>query len=171
MLAGVQIRDSVPEPQRHRPVGPAQPTQWRVDPKLPTLKGAAAVIVALVALFVTNDRVGLILGLLAAVGLCLWAARDALVPVRLAADTEGVTVVVGVARRRRLAWAQIDRVRVDRQQRYGLRTEYLELDAGEELHMLSAHDLGVPAEEAADVLARLRGQARRAGGGHDTQHD
>ena len=65
-------------------------------------------------------------------GLAGWALRDLIAPVRLAADADGVTVVTGFARRRRhLPWAQIERVRVDRRDRLGLRSEMLEIDAGD----------------------------------------
>jgi hypothetical protein len=45
---------------------------------------------------------------------------------------------------------------VDRRERRGLRTELLEIDAGESLHLFSVHDLGVPPEEVADALTALR---------------
>jgi hypothetical protein len=80
-------------------------------------------------------------------------------PVRLRADAEGVTLIAGVARRRRLAWSQIERVRVDERHRLGLRTELLEIDTGDALHLFTEHDLGVP---PADVLAALAPLSRSA---------
>jgi hypothetical protein len=52
-----------------------------------------------------------------------------------------------------LAWSQLERVRVDQRLRLGLRTDMLELDAGEELFLLSRYDLGA---EPRDALAALR---------------
>jgi hypothetical protein len=97
-----------------------------------------------------------VLAAVAAVGLAGWALRDVLVPVRLAADPGGVTVVVGLAGRRRLAWSQIERVRVDRRERLGLRSELLELDAGDTLHLFSVHQLGAEPDEVAAALSALR---------------
>jgi hypothetical protein len=47
----------------------------------------------------------------------------------------------------------MERVRVDQRLRLGLRTDMLELDAGEELFLLSRYDLGA---EPRDALAALR---------------
>jgi hypothetical protein len=150
------------------PAGGGEPEQpadlpaiWRVDRKLPVLKLIAAAIIALSAAVLATDRAGLALAAAVVVGLALWAVRDLAVPVRLAADVDGLTLVEGVARRRRLTWSQIDRVRLDQHQRLGLRTEYLELDGGETLHLFSQYDLGVPPEEAAEVLAWLRDEHER----------
>jgi len=81
-----------------------------------------------------------------------WALRDWIIPVRLAADAEGLTVIAGLASRRRLPWSQIEHVRVDRRERLGLRSELLEVDAGESLFLFSAHELGA---EPSDVAAAL----------------
>ncbi|HEY0000857.1 MAG TPA: PH domain-containing protein, partial [Actinoplanes sp.] len=77
-------------------------------------------------------------------------------PVRLAADTDGVTVITGFAGRRRVAWAQIERVRVDRRTRRGLSSEMLELDAGDAIYLFSAHELGALPEDVVTTLADLR---------------
>lgn len=134
---------------------------WRVKPFLPVTKllGAVAVLVLAVA-FSQGDPVQWFLAIVVAIGLTGWALRDLLRPVRLTADQEGVTVVAGLLRRRRLAWAEIERVRVDRRERLGLRSELLELDAGDELYLFSVHELGAEPEEVAAALAELRTSAR-----------
>jgi hypothetical protein len=140
---------------------PRSPQPWRIKPVLPVTKllGAVALIV-LVAAFGEKDPVQWVLALIAAVALTLWALRDLIAPVRLAADPDGVTVVVGFAGRRRLPWAQIERVRVDRRDRRGLRNEFLELDAGDQLYLFSVHDLGTePADVAAELVALRTGQS------------
>ncbi|MCM4083018.1 PH domain-containing protein [Paractinoplanes hotanensis] len=131
--------------------------QWRIKPVLPVSKliGVVAVVVLAFA-FAGRDPVRWALAALVVVGLLGWAARDLLRPVRLAADAEGVTVVTGFARRRRLSWDQIERVRVDRRTHRGLRNEMLELDAGEAIYLFSANDLGALPEEVATALAELR---------------
>jgi len=131
--------------------------QWRIRPVLPVTKvvGAAAVVVLALA-FAGRDPVRWVLAAVVAVALAGWALRDLVVPVRLAADREGVIVTTGFARRRRLTWAQIERVRVDRTGRRGLRGELLELDAGEAIYLFSAHELGALPEDVAAALADLR---------------
>jgi hypothetical protein len=138
-----------------------EPIEWRVARKLPALKLAAAGVIALAAIGVASDPVALALGAIAAIGLALWAARDLAVPVRLAADIDGVTLVTGVARRQRLGWEQIERVRVDERQRRGLRSQMLELDARESLHLFSSYDLDAAPQDAAEALDALRTESRR----------
>jgi hypothetical protein len=130
---------------------------WRVKPVLPVTKllGAVAVLVLAVA-FSRRDPVQWFLAIVVAIGLTGWALRDVLRPVRLTADQEGLTVVAGLLRRRRLAWAEIERVRVDRRERLGLSSELLEVDAGDALYLFSVHQLGAEPEEVAAALAKLR---------------
>ena len=131
----------------------AEPLSWRVKPVLPVTKllGAVAVLV-LVAAFGQGDPVQWVLAAAVALGLTGWALRDLIVPVRLTADAEGLTVIAGLAGRRCLPWAQIERVRVDRRERLGLRSELLEVDTGESLYLFSAHELGAAPDEVASVL-------------------
>jgi hypothetical protein len=131
--------------------------QWRIKPVLPVTKlmGAVAVIVLAVA-FGSDDPVRWGIAIVAAIALTIWAVRDFLAPVRLAADATGVTVVAGFIRRRHLPWAAIERVRVDRRTHRGLRSEMLELDAGDAIFVFSAHDLGALPEDVAASLADLR---------------
>ncbi|WP_433372320.1 PH domain-containing protein [Actinoplanes sp. CA-142083] len=131
--------------------------QWRIRPVLPVTKlmGAVAVVVLAVA-FAGNDAIRWAIAGLAAILLALWALRDLIAPVRLAADTTGVTVVAGFARRRHLSWSEIERVRVDRRTHRGLRSEILELDTGDAIYLLSANDLGALPEDVVATLADLR---------------
>jgi Bacterial PH domain len=131
--------------------------QWRIKPVLPVTKsmGAVAVLV-LAAAFAGPDPIRWGLAVLAAAALAVWAVRDLLAPVRLAADVDGVTVIAGFARRRHLPWPQIERVRVDRRTHRGLRSELLELDAGDTVYLFSAHELGALPEDVAAELADLR---------------
>jgi hypothetical protein len=131
--------------------------QWRIKPVLPVTKGMGAVAVVVLAIaFAGRDPVRWALALVVGAVLAIWAARDLIAPVRLAADAAGITVITGFARRRRLPWAQIERVRVDVSSRRGLRSELLELDAGESIFLFSAHELGVLPEEVATALTDLR---------------
>jgi hypothetical protein len=131
--------------------------QWRVRPVLPVSKlmGAVAIVV-LAAAFAEGDPVRWVLAAVVAAGLTGWALRDLFLPVRLAADADGVTVLTGFARRRHLPWSQIERVRVEHTVRRGLRSELLEIDAGETIYQYGAHDLGALPEDVALKLSDLR---------------
>ena len=131
--------------------------QWRIKPVLPVTKGMGAVAVVVLAVaFAGRDPIRWALALVVGVVLAIWAVRDLVAPVRLAADAAGVTVITGFARRRHLPWAQIERVRVDVSSRRGLRSEFLELDAGESIFLFSAHELGALPAEVATALGDLR---------------
>lgn len=131
--------------------------QWRIKPVLPVTKlmGAVAVVVLAVA-FAGRDPVRWVLAAVVGVALVVWALRDLVAPVRLAADADGVTVISGFAGRRHLPWQHIERVRVDRRTHRGLRSEMLELDAGDALYLFSAHELGALPEDVAATLSDLR---------------
>jgi hypothetical protein len=131
--------------------------QWRIKPVLPVTKlmGAVAVLV-LAAAFGGPDPIRWGIAAAGAILLAVWAVRDLVAPVRLAADGAGVTVITGFARRRHLPWAQIERVRVDRRVHRGLRSEMLELDAGDAIFQFSTHDLGAQPDDVAAALADLR---------------
>ncbi|NYT93552.1 PH domain-containing protein [Salinispora sp. H7-4] len=128
--------------------------QWRVPVALPAVKaGGAGALVALGLLLADGDPVRLTLAVLAAAALLVWAARDLLVPVRLAVDPEGLTVVSGFAGRRRLPWSQVAEIRVDQRARLGRSNAALEVDAGETLHLFGRFDLDA---DPVDVAAQLR---------------
>ena len=140
------------------------PQPWRIRPVLPVTKliGAVAIVV-LVFAFGRGDPVQWFLAAAVGLGLAGWALRDLVAPVRLAADPDGVTVVVGFAGRRRLAWSEIERVRVDRRARAGVRTELLEVDAGDYLYLFSRYELGAEPEDVLASLQALRSSAHPSG--------
>ena len=136
------------------------PLQWRVRPVLPIAKLLGTVALAgLVVAFGRDDPVQWVIAIAVGGALIGWAVRDLIAPVRLSADTSGIVVVTGFARRRHVAWPQVERVRVDRRERLGLRNALLEIDTGETLHMLSAQELGADPEEVAEALNALRANA------------
>jgi hypothetical protein len=141
----------------------AGPTElhWRVSRGMSVLKAAGVLVFTLLALFSLGDRVRLVVAALAALVLAAYALRDVLAPVRLAADPDGVTVVAGFVGRRRLAWSQVERVRVDERRRLGVRSQLLEIDTGDSLHLFSQYDLDAPLGEVAEALVRLRAGGRR----------
>jgi hypothetical protein len=146
-----------------QPSDPAQPQElrWRVNPRLTAVKFAAAVVFLAAVFFFRSDPAGLAIGLAAALALGAFALRDVLVPVRLAADPTGVTVVNGFAGHRHLPWARIERIRVDERRRLGVRSQLLEIDTGDSLHLFSGYELSASCEEVAALLKDLRAQAAR----------
>jgi hypothetical protein len=131
--------------------------RWRVPPVLPVLKlGGAALLLVAGLLLAGSDRLALPLGMAAAAALAVWAARDLAAGDRLAADADGLTVVVGFAGRRRIPWSQVERVGVDRRSRRGVRAEQLEVDTGEAIHVFTRWDLGVAPQDAFDALRAAR---------------
>jgi Bacterial PH domain len=157
------------------------PQPWRIRRVLPAAKlfGAVAIVV-LVLVFGRDDPVQWFLAVAVGLGLAGWALRDLIAPVRLAADPDGVTVIAGFAGRRRLAWSQIERVRIDRRARLGVRTGLatgawsfgrrgesrktgmLEVDAGDNVYLFSRYDLGAEPEDVLASLLALR-SARPSG--------
>lgn len=126
---------------------------------LPVTKGLGAVaVLVLVFAFGREDPVQWVMAVAVAVALDAWALRDVVAPVRLAADREGITVVAGFARRRRLPWAQIEQVRLDRRERLGLPSEMLEVDADDALFLFSMHDLGADPHDVLAELEQLRAE-------------
>ncbi|HEU5110616.1 MAG TPA: PH domain-containing protein, partial [Micromonosporaceae bacterium] len=131
---------------------PIDADRWRVPPALPWLKLAGAAVLVLLGLTFGEDVIGWTISAVAAGGLAAWAARDLVAPVRLAADAAGIRIISGYAGTRVLPWERIERVRVDERTRLGLRSETLEIDAGDALHLLGRYDLNAP---LADVAERL----------------
>jgi hypothetical protein len=91
-------------------------------------------------------------GFVVAAVLAGYAVRDVVAPVRLSADSDGVTVVRGYAGHRRLAWSEIKRVRLDTMRR----APFLEIDADESLHLFSRYDLGMPPDQALAMIEQIR---------------
>ena len=133
--------------------------RWRVPWKVPAGKLVVAAIIAGLALLVAGPRWQAAVAAAVVVGLALWAVRDLVAPVRLAADPAGLTVATGFAGRRRLAWSQVERVRVDVRRR----SRMLEVDIGDHLYLYSRYDLDADLDTVAGRLEQLRLGARSAG--------
>lgn len=143
-------------PQRSDRAVDSGTTEWRVPPAVPAVKLilAAALVVATVTL--GRDLISAIVGLAVGAGLGLSGLRDVLVPVRLAAGPDGLTVTAGFGSRRQYPWAQVERVRVDDRRRLLGRSVLLEIDVASDLYFLGRYDLGVHPVEAMDALGTLR---------------
>jgi hypothetical protein len=148
------FQPSTPQPAQQPP---ATALRWRVSAGFAALKGCAAIGLLLAGVFGAQDRRMLTAAVVATAILAVYALRDFVAPVRLAADLEGLTVVSGYAGRRRIDWSQVERMRVDARSRGGLRSELLEIDAGEHLFLLSRYDLNAHPVDVYEELLRLRG--------------
>jgi hypothetical protein len=137
----------------------AGPLRWRVNSGLTALKIGGVVLFLLAAALGAADPFGFAIGVGAALVLGAFALRDLLAPVRLSADPTGVTVVAGFAGQRHLAWNEIERIRVDERRRLGARSQLLEIDAGESLHLFSGYELGASCAEVAELLESMRTRA------------
>lgn len=136
--------DATPTPDR---------VEWRVRPAATVLKGVGAVAFVGAGLWAgRTDRVGLAIGLAGAVVLAALALRDLVLSVSLAADREGVTVR-GVLGHHRVPWSEVERIRVDRRSRRGIRSELVEIDCDTELHLFGRTQLG--GADCADVVRQL----------------
>ena len=149
---------------RPDPTGTPAPTRWGVPVTLPVVKLAGAVLlVAAGLLFGDGDTVRPAVATLAAFGLAAWALRDLVAPVRLSLEPGGIAVIDGFAGRRRLDWTEIERIAVDTRPRLGLRTEILEIDTGEALHLFGRYDLGAMPEDVAARLLAARDESPATG--------
>jgi hypothetical protein len=135
--------------------------EWRVDKRLTWTKLVLAVLFLAGPWVVSAGALSRLVGLVAGAGLAVAGLRDVMAPVRLRADPAGVRVVSGFAGHRELRWQDLERVRLDSRSHLGIRSELLEIDAGESLHFFSRYDLGEPPVEALDRIRRLRGVGGR----------
>jgi hypothetical protein len=129
--------------------------RFGVPTRIIVAKLGAAAVLAIVALFAPN-RSQVVTGLIAAVGLGVYGLRDVLARERLRAGPDGVLAGRGLAGHSRLAWADIERVRIDSRNRLGARGHLLEIDAGEQIFLYSRFDLGVDPADAAIALESVR---------------
>lgn len=135
--------------------------RWRVPPGHVAVKGAAAAAVTALIVLYSHDPQFLLLAGAAAIGLNALALRDLVAPVRLAAGGDGITVVTGYARHRRIPWDRITAIRVDERRRLLLHTRMLEIETEDDLHLFSTFDLGADVHDVADDLYRLRARTSR----------
>lgn len=127
-------------------------TQWRVPLRVPVVKLAIAIALAVLGVTIGVDGWQRAAALVVAAGGVVWAIRDLVARVRLAADINGVTVVAGFAQKRRFAWPEVARVRVDTRRH----SRMLEVDVRDTLYLFSRYDLDDDLDEVAEHLERLR---------------
>ncbi|MGH8961742.1 MAG: PH domain-containing protein [Jatrophihabitantaceae bacterium] len=116
-----------------------------------TLATAAFAVLALVAAVLTGDPAGRLMFAGAALLLAAYTIADLLFWPRLAADSDGLVVRSPFAWTS-LPWADVEDVRADTRERLGLRSTTLEIDAGEQLIVLSRRALGADPARVADMV-------------------
>lgn len=129
------------------------------DRRLTAGSGVLAVIAAGIA-GTSGDPAARLLFAVAAAVLLAYTVADLVCWPRLTATSHGLELR-SPAGTRRYAWAEVTAVRADARQRLGLRSVTLEVDAAEELHVLSRRALGADPEHVATVV---RAMAPRAPG-------
>jgi hypothetical protein len=155
----VQIRPGSPDPDEPEDDGdeaivrpPLAAHTWRIDRVMIALKIIGIVAFAAIPQVFETNTASRWFGIVIAVALAIYLARDLIAPVRLAADADGVTVIQGFAGHRQIPWGAIDGIRVDKRRRAG----FLEIETPESLHLFSRYDLGMAPDEAEEMLVRIR---------------
>jgi hypothetical protein len=136
--------------------GAAPARQWRVPVAVPLVKLGLAGVLLVATVTVSRDLAGVLVGLLVMAGLGFSGLRDVLVPVRLEADSAGLTVLSGLSGRRHYPWAGVERIRVDERRRLLGRSTMLEIDVDSALFFLNQYELGMPPAQVAEELSALR---------------
>jgi Bacterial PH domain len=127
---------------------------------------ALALVLAVVAAGVaatSTDPAGRLLAAGAAIVLAVHGALDLVLWPRLTVSAAGLRVRAP-ARRALFRWPEVSDVRLDERRRFGLTAGTLEIDAGDELVVLSRWALGADPRE---VLAVVRGFAPPRSGTSD----
>jgi hypothetical protein len=136
-------------------VEPDGSVTFRVSPGVIGVKFAVAAGLAVIAL-IRGIGPEFVIGIVVAVAVAVYGLRDLLGRDRLRADPSGLKIGTGFGAQRTLAWTDVERLRVDQRSRLGARSELLEIDAGDELYLLSRFDLGADPSDALVVLEALR---------------
>lgn len=123
------------------------------DRRLTAAMALGAVVAALAAAL-ASDAPGRILLGGAALLLGAYSVTDLVFSPRLVLSGRGLRVHSPLARAE-LPWSGVD-VRADTRQRYGLRLVTLEIDAGDQLIVLSRRALGADPEQVAALAAGFR---------------
>jgi hypothetical protein len=109
---------------------------------------------AAAAALLTQDGPGRVLFAGAAALLVAYAATDLAFWPRLTASAAGLVIRTPL-QRARLPWSQVEAVRADSRERFGLRSVTLEVDAGETLVVFSRRALGADPETVAALVTAM----------------
>jgi hypothetical protein len=142
-------------PEEEKEYGPVDRAAFSVPAGVTVAKFALAAALGIAAA-VAPQTSQTTIGLIAALAVAAYAARDLATRTRLVADADGLIVARGYAGHRRLAWSEIERLRVDTRTRLGMRGAVLEVDAGEEIYLFTRNDLGADPHEALEIVEKVR---------------
>ncbi len=142
------------EPEPRRPL--TLPLVYRVPTNVIVAKFVAAGVLALAGLLFGANPTQAAIGVLAGLLLMAYGLRDVFARERLRVDGDGLRVISGFVGHRELEWAEVQRLRVDSRTRVVVRSELLEIDAGDHIFLLSRFDLGLDPAEVATELEIVR---------------
>ena len=120
------------------------------DRRLTLATGAAAALA--IGLAAWSDSAGRLLFAIAAALLAGYVCTDLVFSPRLVVDANGLRIRSPFTRAD-YTWSQVARVHADSRQRYGLRSVTLEIDADDDLVVLSRRALGADPEFVAELIA------------------
>jgi hypothetical protein len=120
------------------------------DRRLTAATGALC-LVAAAAAALSTDRPGRLLLAAAALLLLAYAVTDLAFWPRLTASAEGLVIRSPLVRAR-IGWSEVQAVRADARERFGLRSVTLEIDAGETLAVFSRRALGADPDTVAGLI-------------------
>lgn len=160
----VQIRrpgapDGPPDDRDDSPNEPSEPLTLPRSYRVPTNVLAAKFAVAAafgVAAIVVPGPTATVLAAVAGLATAGYASRDLVARERIRIEPDGIVVVHGFAGRGHLRWDQIERVRVDERLRLGVRTQLLEVDAGDWIGLYGRHELGAEPDAVAAAIDTAR---------------
>lgn len=124
--------------------------------RVPVAKAAVGAVLVLIGGIAATDLWQVVVIVVVVAAALVWAVRDVLAPVRVAADPDGVTLVTGFVRRTTVPWHRVDRIRVDERRR----SRMLEIDTDAKLHLVSRYEVDIDLDEVARQLESLRAAAR-----------
>lgn len=128
-----------------------QQTSWEPKAAAVTGLGIAGVLMAIACVTLATDVPGRILTGVAAVGLLVFAAGSWRARPRLALTPAGL-VYRGWLRTRTLSREEITLIRITEFRRIGRKVRLLEIEAGDQLLVLSRWDVGTDPIEVLDAL-------------------
>ena len=141
------------ESEDTQPAEPARTPRASFGPdRRLTAACAGGALVGLVLVFSVGDAPGRLLFALATALLAGYVVTDLVFAPRLVADRAGLKIRTPFTRAD-LGWGQVERIQADLRQRHGLRSVTLEIEAGDDLIVLSRRGLGEDPELVAQILS------------------
>lgn len=120
-----------------------------------TWLAAAGIVVALLAVALSEDAAGRLLAAIAVAVLLGYVGADLVFTPRLTVSADGLIIRAPLTRAQ-LHWAEVEDIRADTRARFGLRSTTLEIDAGTTLAVLSRRSLGADPQDVLNLVVAFR---------------